>query len=294
MALFRHLALVALVYGSCLGSLAAQDSKPASKSPIVVIKTSMGTMEAELFSRSAPKTVKNFIDLAEARIKSCNRTRGRATNTMAKRHFYDDLVFHRVIDGFMLQGGCPGGEGTGDPGYKFDDEFNYKSLGLDNEYLVLLNGEPNPMAIREGTQIRNSLVRSLGIGTRQELTRRMPEFLAALKKQNVRVSDFLIKRGYKSNSALPTSHKPLRYHLAMANSGPNTNGSQFFINLVDTPHLTGRHTVFGKIVKGMDIVDKIGAVKVSPSKKPITAVKMISIRLKQDASSQPASRPSKK
>ena len=85
--------------------------------------------------------------------------------------------------------------------------------------------------------------------------------------------------GYKYDDKRP-SHKPNRGVLAMANSGPNTNGSQFFINLADTPWLTGRHTVFGKVVKGMDIVEKIGEVGVGPGSKPVTPVKIVSIRRK--------------
>jgi len=122
------------------------------------IHTSMGDIELELFAEDAPKTVENFTKLAGD-------------------GFYDGLVFHRVIPDFMIQGGCPRGDGTGDAGYKFEDEFN--------------------------------------------------------------------------------DHPIVRGTLAMANAGPNTNGSQFFITHVATPHLNGKHTVFGKVVSGHDVVDAI-------------------------------------
>ena len=86
--------------------------------------------------------------------------------------------------------------------------------------------------------------------------------------------------GYEFDESL-AAYAPKRGVLAMANSGPNTNSSQFFINVVDTPHLTGRHTVFGKVVKGMDIVDKIAKVKVDASSKPVEPVRIVSVRVKK-------------
>ena len=121
--------------------------------------TARGPIKIELYPDKAPLTVANFVNLA-------------------KRGFYDDLDFHRVIPDFMVQGGCPEGSGRGGPGYKFEDEANN--------------------------------------GVRHE-------------------------RGV----------------LSMANAGPNTNGSQFFITHVATPWLDGKHTVFGKVVEGLDVVDKV-------------------------------------
>jgi peptidyl-prolyl cis-trans isomerase B (cyclophilin B) len=121
--------------------------------------TNHGEITIELFDEDAPKTVDNF-------------------RKLARDGFYDGLIFHRVIKDFMIQGGCPQGTGTGDPGYKFDDEIN--------------------------------------------------------------------------------PHKVVRGALAMANSGPNTNGSQFFIvTTAAAPWLDGKHTVFGEVTDGMDVVDKI-------------------------------------
>lgn len=155
------------------------DYKEDVERPIAVFDTSMGSFEAELYAKECPETVWNFINLAEGR-----------QQTQREGNFYDGLVFHRVIEGFVIQGGCPQGTGTGGPGYQFKDEF-VSSLRHD----------------RKGV-------------------------------------------------------------LSMANAGPNTNGSQFFVTLGSTPHLDDRHTVFGKVIKGMEVVSKIGSVKTDAGDRP--------------------------
>src|SRR3989338_10460687 len=145
----------------------AQNS-PMAKNPIVTFETSVGNFKAEIFQDKAPLTAANFLDLS-------------------KKGFYNNLTFHRIIDGFMIQGGDPNGDGTGGPGYEIKDEFH--------------------------PQLRHS---SKGI-------------------------------------------------LSMANAGPNTGGSQFFITLAPTSWLDGKHAVFGKVVEGMEVVDAIGKVETDPS-----------------------------
>ena len=145
------------------------------------MKTSMGTIELSLFDADAPKTVANFTKLAG-------------------EGFYDKLIFHRVISGFMLQAGCPQGTGTGGPGYTFEDEIN----------------------------------------------------------------DHLIVRGA----------------LAMANAGPNTNGSQFFIVTAgECPWLDGKHTVFGEVTAGMDVVDAIESTPTDGRDRPSTPVEIESVTI---------------
>ncbi len=148
---------------------------PAGKNSLAVFETSMGTFKIELFEDKAPLTAKNFITLSE-------------------KNFYNGLKFHRVIDGFMIQGGDPNGNGTGGPGYAIPDEFH-----------------------------RDLKHAEAGI-------------------------------------------------LSMANAGPNTGGSQFFITLKATPWLDGKHAVFGKVVEGLDIVQAIGKVKTGANDKPLTDV----------------------
>jgi len=140
-------------------------------------QTTLGDIEVRLFPDHAPKTVRNFVELAEG---TRQWTDPRAGKPSTER-LYDGTVFHRVISGFMIQGGDPLGTGTGGPGYNFADEF-HPELFFDRPYL-----------------------------------------------------------------------------LAMANAGPNTNGSQFFITVVPTPHLNRRHTIFGEVAdaSGREIVDRI-------------------------------------
>lgn len=144
----------------------------------ITLETSMGTIVFETYDADAPKTSQNFIDLAN-------------------KGFYNNLTFHRVIPGFMIQGGDPNGTGTGGPGYKFDDELNPAT----DSY----------------------------------------------------------KAGYKKGV------------VAMANAGPNTNGSQFFIMHADYP-LPNLYTIFGKVVSGQEVVDKIANVSRDGSDKPLTPV----------------------
>jgi len=204
-----RLGLTFAVSAGLLGTLAAQEKKaeapkqdPAptdskskeekgkdkpmalgSNGEIAVIETNLGTMKVKFFPDVAPKAVENFLGLAQ-------------------KGYYNGIIFHRVIDGFMIQGGDPTGTGRGGEslwGKPFEDEFSPKYR--------------------------------------------------------------FTKKGI----------------LAMANAGPRTNGSQFFITLVPTPHLNNRHTIFGEVTEGMDVVDKIGKVKTGAGDKPVEPVKMVKV-----------------
>ena len=146
---------------------------------VATMKTSEGDITIELFDEDAPNTVENFTKLAAD-------------------GFYDGLTFHRIIPDFMIQGGCPRGDGTGDPGYKFDDEFN--------------------------------------------------------------------------------DHKVVRGALAMANAGQNTNGSQFFIVTADAcPWLDGKHTVFGQVTEGSEVVEALEAVPTDARDAPVEPVGIVTV-----------------
>jgi len=153
--------------------------------PTVTIETNHGTITAEMFSDAAPKTAGNFIELA-------------------RKGFYDGIIFHRVIGGFMLQGGDPTGTGTGGPGYTIPDEFG----------------------------------------------------------------DGLAHTGTGMFS--------------MANSGPNTGGSQFFITLAATPWLDGKHAIFGKVTSGLDVVQAIGNVQTGAGDRPVDDVVMEKVTVSGD------------
>lgn len=179
----------ALLFSAESGSASSTKVKPlknnrkvSMSNRIAKFTTNMGEFKVELFEDKAPITTKNFISLAE-------------------KGYYNGLIFHRVIDKFMIQGGDPTGTGSGGPGYTIKDEFS-KDLRHD------------------------------GPGV-----------------------------------------------LSMANAGPNTGGSQFFITLVPTQWLDGHHSVFGKVIEGLDIVQKIGKVKTGPNDRPVSEVVMEKITI---------------
>ena len=268
----RRLALAALLC-LCLPVLAQDIKKEYPSDPVAVIKTSMGDIYVELFAKEAPKTVKNFIDLAEGKKTWTDPKTGKKVKTP----FYDGLVCHRVIKNFMIQGGCPLGTGTGGPGYRFEDEISAKGLGLDKAKVLGANDRPHPsMGPRIPRAALTSVFKELGIRSQKDLDARRAEVGKRLKAMSVKKA--LELQGYRYSDKLK-SHVPLRGVLAMANSGPNTNGSQFFINLIDTPWLAGKHTVFGKVVKGMDVVDRIAQVEVGRGAKPTKDVRILSVRL---------------
>jgi len=157
------------------------------KDMIAVFETNKGTFKVKLFPEFAPKTVENFVGLAEGTKEWTDPKSG----NKVKKPFYDGLKFHRVIPNFMIQGGDPLGTGTGGPGYRFEDEFP---------------------------------------------------------------------------AGAPTHSKP--GILSMANAGPGTNGSQFFVTVAATPWLNGKHTVFGEVVEGMDVVENISKAKTGPKDRP--------------------------
>jgi peptidyl-prolyl cis-trans isomerase A (cyclophilin A) len=159
------------------------------------LRTTEGDIEIELYPERAPRTVGNFVGLATGEIAWEHPD----TGANVEEPLYDDVLFHRVIEGFMIQTGDPTGTGRGGPGYTFDDEF-HDELQHDSEGTV-----------------------------------------------------------------------------SMANSGPNTNGSQFFITLDVTPHLDGKHAVFGQVTDGMDVVREIGGVETDANDRPTEDVLLESV-----------------
>lgn len=163
--------------------------------------TSMGSFKARLLVDHAPQTVANFIELAKGTREWTDPRDGRRK----AEPLYDGTVFHRVIDGFMIQGGDPAGTGRGGPGYEFADESSPGAPALDRPGL-----------------------------------------------------------------------------LAMANAGPNTNGSQFFVTVAPTPWLTGKHTVFGEVIEGYEVVEAISKVPTGGGDRPLQPVVLERVDLHQE------------
>jgi peptidyl-prolyl cis-trans isomerase A (cyclophilin A) len=183
-----------------------------SATKIATLHTTAGDIRVQLFGNHAPKTVKNFVDLASGGREWTHP----ATRTKTSDPLYDGTIFHRVIAGFMIQGGDPLGQGYGGPGYQFEDEF-HPELAFDRPYL-----------------------------------------------------------------------------LAMANSGPGTNGSQFFITVGPTPHLNRRHTIFGEVADADSraVVDRIATTRTGAQDRPVDEIRISSVDIETVGSGEAASAPS--
>ena len=179
----KKLAMLLVAIGVIVLACAGNEAEAKAKRQVATFDTTMGTFKIELYNDLAPKTVKNFTDLIG-------------------KKYYDGIIFHRVIDQFMIQGGCPLGRGTGGPGYTIDDEF--------------------------------------GKGLKHD------------------------KPGV----------------LSMANAGPNTGGSQFFITLVPCPWLDGKHAIFGHVIEGMNVIEAIGKVPTDSQDRPLKKVIMEKVTVK--------------
>lgn len=244
--------------------------------PVMEIRTSLGSMILELFPDEAPLAVSNFIGLAEGTKFWIDPE----TGEQVMRPLYDGTIFHRVIEGFMIQGGSPTGLGDGTPGYQFRDEINARSLGLDKMEVINDAGIPHPiLAINDQEDFQQKILiplyQELDIKSQEELDLNID--LVDRRLRSMTVKESFENLGYQYTERV-ISRMPVRGVIAMANSGPNTNGSQFFINLVDTDWLTGKHTVFGKVRAGLEVLDAIGAVAVDNEGRPLQDVVILSIR----------------
>jgi cyclophilin family peptidyl-prolyl cis-trans isomerase len=257
----------------------------SAANPLVIMSTTRGDILLELLPMEAPETVANFLGLAEGTKPFIDVYTGLET----QRPFYDGLVFHRVVADFVIQSGSPQGTSDGGPGYTFPDEINADSLGLGQMQLFDPEGYPNPVLgirSREDFQERvlKPLYAAMGITNRATLDARVGEVEQRLRSMTMKQANELL--GYRYIGSVQ-SRAPLRGVIAMANSGPNTNGSQFFILLSDAPWLMGKHTVFGKVRAGLDTADAIGKVRVNADNRPLQDVSILSVR-RVNGAAQPA------
>ena len=266
----------AMVSSANSPTLSINFSREDFDNPVVEIRTNLGSMILELFPDEAPLAVANFIGLAEGTKPWIEPESGE----QVMRPLYDGTVFHRVIEGFMIQGGSPTGLGDGTPGYQFRDEINARSLGLDKMEVINDSGVPHPiLAINDQGDFQQKILiplyQELNINSQEELDLNIE--LVDRRLRSMTVKDSFENLGYQYTERV-ISRMPVRGVIAMANSGPNTNGSQFFINLVDTDWLAGKHTVFGKVRAGLEVLDAIGDVAVDNESRPLEDVVILSIR----------------
>ncbi len=234
------------------------------KEKTVIIQTNYGDIELEMFYDLAPKTVENFISLAQG----TKEWTDPKTNEKVKRPFYDGLIFHRVIKDFMIQGGCPLGTGSGGPGYRFEDEFPSEEIILTGEIKsddqAMLVYQKIIMPYMQANQEPNEDI--------LEVVNKVSKVQNGHPIMEHTIEWYQEKTGFNETLSYEKMKASVDYGtLCMANSGPNTNGSQFFIvtKKEGCAWLNGKHTVFGKVVKGMDIVHIIENLPTGHGDRPI-------------------------
>lgn len=246
------------------------------RNPLILIQTTRGDMLLELFPSEAPLTVANFVDLAEGNKAFTDPRTGLSTQVP----FYDGLPIHRVINNFMIQGGSPNGQNSGTPGFRINDEINAVSLGLDRMQLLDNDGKPSPvLGIHNQQEFEEQvllpLYRNMGIDSQSLVDSRIGDIEKRLRAMSMK--DYFELLGYRYSTRFQ-SRAPVRGMIAMANSGPNTNGSQFFILQADAPWLTGKYTVFGEVRAGLNVLDAIARTPVDSDKRPREAVTILLVR----------------
>ena len=234
---------------------AQASTKEKGKKPMAIMKTELGDIEIELWPDIAPKTVENFKGLANG----TKEWKDPKTGAMFKKPYYNGLTFHRVIDDFMIQGGCPKGDGTGGPGYSFEDECYDTGGGV-----ISGSFTDEETAMRVFQEILSPYFAANSANPDTSLSAIVKECQAQQSGKPLMkhpVEFYLEKTGRKEplQSKGKLRAKVAYGTLCMANAGPNTNGSQFFIvtKKEGCDWLNGKHTVFGSVTKGMDIVHAI-------------------------------------
>ena len=233
-----------------------------NSNPLMLLSTSLGDIYIELFKVEAPNNVDNFLALAHGEIEFTEKDSG---NTFYPRYF-DGMQFHRVIPNMLIQAGSPQYHPLGMPRRILADEINADILGLDEQPVLNEFGEFNSLLnISDQSNFRDELLepilQHLRIDSDSELTNRQYEIYDFIA--NLTIKQAYELGGYTYNSDL-TTRRITRSIVALANSGPNSNGPEFFIATSDLPWLNGKHTVIGKVVEGMETVDAINRTEIDP------------------------------
>ena len=269
---------------------AARAAMENPTNPLLLMETTQGNIYLELLPAEAPRNVANVLalaagevellphptdaDLTQEQQQQSSRWRRRSRSREpapplpdpVTLPFYDGSRFHRVIPGYLIQTGSPLLNPQGMPRSLLADEINADDLGLQDEPLILTDGSINPL-LGAGDQedfaeaVLRPLYGRLGIDNLGNLLSRQDTVLQRLQQMSIK--DVLENQNYSFDRSRPS--RPVnRGVVALANTGPDSNGPEFFIPLADAPALTGRHTVIGRVVQGMEVVDAIGRVPVQP------------------------------
>ena len=269
------LALVAHIWSHAdysTARLAMEDTA----NPLMLVSTSEGPIYIEMLTAEAPNNVARFVGLTEGEVAL---TVGDSNTTISPR-YYNDSRFHRVVPNFIIQAGSKDNQAYGSTLDYLADEINARALGLDRLPVVLEAGEINPI-LNIGSQrvfaqrVLEPLYRHLQIDSREQLETEENIILESL--QSLTVMTLYQYEGYSYQNRHPT-RALTRGIVALANDGPNKNGSEFFISLRDAPWLNGRYTVIGRVVEGMDIADRIGMKSIHPASPDPEGSRIYSIR----------------
>lgn len=251
-----------------------------SANPLLLMRTSRGDIYLELFPQSAPRNVANFIALAEARVPLFDI----ATTTTVTPHYYDGLTFHRILRNYLVQAGAPRAPNAPVPEYLVEDEINARQFGLHEQNVLDPFGKPHPwLNLTDNADFQREILvplyRVMGISSPEAVTARQFEIHDALQSMSLRQA--YENQGYRYNDRL-VSRDALRGSVAMTGTGPNTNAAEFFITLVDAPWLAGKVTIIGRVVEGMEIVDRIDQAAVlrgdTTAATPTTATMIFDLR----------------
>ncbi|MCH6255733.1 peptidylprolyl isomerase [Puniceicoccaceae bacterium K14] len=250
------------------------------------METSLGTMVFKLYESKTPKTVENFVKLAKGELpeKEVSDSEDNSTEDTTLTPYYDGLVFHRVIKDFMIQGGCPQGNGMGGPGYTFEDEC----YAIGDEITGEIIDEEMAQNVFDTVMVPH-LRQHRGVSPNQLIADVFTEMqqsrsikpLVGRTLEEIKAGTAFEGSVYERNLIGSVEYGTL----CMANSGPNTNGSQFFVTTKKDgcPWLDGKHTVFGEIISGLETLEKIQNVETSKGNdKPVEPVTIVSLTIKEN------------